>query len=80
MGLKRQFMKGKTSSRIISSLWTISEEVAMQKGQIHHHQGKLGISLTMECTTPANQVKSVLFLTAVQNIKEDQSTRNPYQD
>ena len=42
----------------------------MQKGWIHHRQGRLGISLTLECITPVNQAKSVLCLTAVQNSKE----------
>ena len=29
----------------------------MQEGQMHHHQGRLGISLTMECTTPSKPRK-----------------------
>ena len=29
----------------------------MQKMQMHHNQGRLGISLTMECTTPNNPDK-----------------------
>ena len=29
----------------------------MQKSWMHHHQGGIGISLTMECTTPSKSGK-----------------------
>ena len=80
MGLKRRFMKDNKFFQDYLSFMENLLRSGYAKGSDDHQQGRLDIFLTMECITLANQAKSVLCLTAVQDSKEGPSTRSCYQD
>ena len=77
MGLKRRFKK---DNKFFQDYLKFMDNL-LRSGYVKRSDASpLGISLTMKCTTPVNEAKSMLCLTGVLNTKEDPSTRNCYQD
>ena len=79
MGLKRRFMKDNKFFQDYLSFMDNLLRGGYAKRSDASPAGRLGISLTMKCITLVNLAKCVC-LTAVQNSKEDPSTRSGYQD